>query len=140
MKIALELAVCSVIGTAALIGYGKVWSWVTVDNFMFALISAIIMAIVLKSSVAFEKYAANACLRQSMAPKIKRFFSSWFILIGSKVIAMGAIVLLFGEQVKFSGPVDGVLSFYATIISVVILESLLYKSFGKKQPTEPAEA
>ena len=52
MKIALELAVCSVIGTAALIGYGHVWSRVTVDNFIFALISAIIMAIVLKSSVA----------------------------------------------------------------------------------------
>ncbi|MGR4988724.1 hypothetical protein [Vibrio rotiferianus] len=140
MKVLLELAVCSVIGTAALIGYGHVWDWVTVDNILFALISAVIMAVVLKTSVAFEKFAANACLNQSTAPKIKRFFSSWFILIGSKVIAMGAIVMLFGEQVKFSGPVDGVLSFYATIISVVILESILYKSISKKEQAETVGA
>ncbi|WP_047043387.1 hypothetical protein [Vibrio mexicanus] len=126
-----ELLLCSAIGTGAMLGYGAVWNWVSVDSLIMAIVSAIIMALVLKSSVAFEKWAADKCLSQKALPKIKRFFSSWMILIGSKVIAMGAIVMLFGEQVQFSGPAGGVISFYITIISIVIIESLVLKSFNK---------
>lgn len=128
-----ETLLCSVIGTVALLVYGAFWTWVSVDNVAMAIISAIIMALVLKSSVAFEQWAACKCLSQKTLPKIKRFFSSWMILIGSKVIAMGAIVMLFEEQVSFSGPAGGVLSFYITIISIVIIESCLIKTWKKKK-------
>ncbi|MFZ3406990.1 hypothetical protein [Vibrio chagasii] len=128
MKIINELILCSVIGTIAMLSYGMVWSWVSVDSLLLAAISAVIMAVVLKSSVAFEQWAANLCLGQRTLPKVKRFFSSWFILIGSKVIAMGAIVLLFGERVEFAGPAGGVVAFYLTMISIVIIESLVVKS------------
>lgn len=128
MKIINELVLCSVIGTIAMLSYGIVWSWVSVDSFLLATISAVIMAVVLKSSVAFEQWAANLCLGQRTLPKLKRFFSSWFILIGSKVIAMGAIVLLFGEKVEFTGPAGGVVAFYLTIISIVVIESLVVRA------------
>lgn len=132
MNIMKELLLCSVIGTVAMLGYGAVWNWVSVDGLFMASISALIMAIVLKVSVSFEKWAAELCLNQQTMPKVKRFFSSWFILIGSKVVAMGAIVLLFGEQVQFSGPVGGVVAFYLTIISIVIIESFVLKVVAKK--------
>jgi hypothetical protein len=140
MKTVNELILCSLIGTFAMLGYGAVWNWVSVDGVFMALVSAIIMAVVLKSSVAFEKFAAVFCLKQSTLPKIKRFFSSWFILIGSKVVAMGAIVLLFDEQVQFSGPAGGVVAFYITIISIVILESLFLKTVTKKAAKEATPA
>ncbi len=57
-----ELLLCSGIGTVALLTYGAVWSWVSVDSVIFALVSAVIMAMVLKSSVAFEQWAACKCL------------------------------------------------------------------------------
>jgi hypothetical protein len=132
MKTANELILCSLIGTLAMLSYGAVWNWVSVDSVFMALVSAIIMAIVLKSSVAFEKFAASFCLKQTTLPKVKRFFSSWFILIGSKVVAMGAIVLLFDEQVQFSGPAGGVVAFYITIISIVILESVFLKTMNRR--------
>lgn len=133
MKIVNELILCSLIGTLAMLSYGAVWSWVSVDGVFMALVSAVIMALVLKSSVAFEKVVATFCLKQATLPKVKRFFSSWFILIGSKVVAMGAIVLLFDEQVKFAGPAGGVIAFYITIISIVIIESVFIKVI-KKNP------
>ncbi len=46
---------------------------------------------------------------------------------------MGAIVMLFGEQVSFTGPAGGVVSFYVTIISIVIIESLITKSAQKQK-------
>ncbi|MCU8155769.1 hypothetical protein M2H10_02825 [Vibrio vulnificus] len=136
MKKVNELILCSVIGTITMLACGGVWSWVSVDGVYMALVSAIIMALVLKSSVAFEKLVASFCLKQTTLPKVKRFFSSWFILIGSKVVAMGAIVLLFDEQVQFSGPAGGVVAFYITIISIVILESAFLKTIAKRAVTE----
>ncbi|ORT52152.1 hypothetical protein ST37_03895 [Vibrio sp. qd031] len=135
-----ELLLCSVIGTVAMLGYGVMWEWVVVDSLILAVISAIIMAIVLKSSVAFERWAAKLCLSQNKFPKVKRFFSSWFILIGSKVVAMGAIVVLFGEQVQFLGPAGGVVAFYLTIVSIVIAESLFIKSLSARQASATAQA
>lgn len=133
MKTINELVLCSVIGTMAMLAYGSVWDWVTVDSAAMAALSAVIMAIVLKSSVSFERWAANYFLSHKTLPKVKRFFSSWFILIGSKVVAMGGIVILFGEQVQFLGPASGVVAFYLTIISIVIIESLILKSLARKK-------
>ena len=130
-----ELLLCSTVGTIAMLSYGMVWDWVMVESLTLATVSAVIMAIVLKSSVAIERWAASVCLTQRKFPKVKRFFSSWFILIGSKVVAMGAIVVLFGEQVQFLGPAGGVIAFYLTIISIVIMESLLIKSLSLRQVT-----
>lgn len=138
MKIIKEMAICTLIGTVAMLAYGHFWSWVSVEGLLLAFGSSAIMAFVLKVSVSLEKFAATFCLRQSTLPKAKRFFSSWFILIGSKVAAMGAILVLFGEQVQFEGPLGGVLAFYITIVSIVILESLLFKT--KKTPAEPTTA
>ncbi|GEA51019.1 hypothetical protein VIN01S_18230 [Vibrio inusitatus NBRC 102082] len=115
--------------------YGQFWNWVVVEGLLLALGAAVIMAFVLKTSVWFESFAANLCLRQPRLPKIKRFFASWFILIGSKVVAMGAILFLFGERVQFDGPFGGVVAFYITIVSIVVFESLLFKKRNKPLPS-----
>ncbi|MEZ9710823.1 hypothetical protein AB4254_19305 [Vibrio breoganii] len=128
-----EILVCTLIGTIAMLAYGHFWSWVNVEGLLLAFGSAVIMAFVLKTSVWFERFAANLCLKQASLPKVKRFFSSWFILIGSKVVAMGAILFLFGERVQFEGPLGGVLAFYATIISIVIIESIWLKTRAKQR-------
>ncbi|MDN2480209.1 hypothetical protein [Vibrio agarivorans] len=133
MKNINELLLCSIIGTVAMLVYGSFWKWVTVNSVVMAAISAVIMAVVLKSSVTFERWAADYFLNQRTLPKVKRFFSSWFILIGSKVVAMGTIVFMFGDNVQFLGPASGVVAFYLTIISIVIFESLILKTIARRQ-------
>ncbi|OEF07319.1 hypothetical protein [Vibrio genomosp. F10] len=131
MKIVKEVAACSVIGTVVMVGYGIAWNWVTVENVGMGAISALIMAVIVKLSVAFEKITSEFCLRQKSLAKAKRVFTSWLILVGSKVVAMGAIVILFGEQVQFTGPVSGVVAFYLTIVSILLIESLIGKAITK---------
>ncbi|MGF1696227.1 hypothetical protein L4C54_11200 [Vibrio lamellibrachiae] len=131
MKMVKEVAACSVIGTVVMVGYGIAWNWVTVENVGMGAISALIMAVIVKLSVAFEKITSAFCLKQKSLAKAKRVFTSWLILVGSKVAAMGAIVILFGEQVQFSGPASGVVAFYLTIMSILIIESLLGKAINK---------
>ena len=133
MKLVKEIAACSVIGTVVMVGYGIAWNWVTVENVGMGAISALIMAIIVKLSVSLEKITSAFCLKQKMLAKAKRVFTSWLILVGSKVAAMGAIVILFGEQVQFSGPVSGVLAFYLTIMTILIIESVLSKVVSKRK-------
>ncbi|CAH0991285.1 hypothetical protein SIN8267_01387 [Sinobacterium norvegicum] len=139
MKMVKEVAACSVIGTVVMVGYGVAWSWVSVASIGMGAVSALIMAVIVKLSVAFEKITSAFCLQQQSWAKAKRVLTSWLILVGSKVAAMGAIVILFGDQVQFSGPVSGVLAFYLTIVSILIIESLISKT-AKRYRQQPVAA
>ena len=132
MKMVKEMAACSVIGTVVMVGYGVAWDWVTVESIGMGAISALIMAVIVKLSVAFEKMTSEFCLKQRSLAKPKRVFTSWLILVGSKVAAMGAIVIMFGEQVQFSGPASGVVAFYLTIMSILLIEAVIGRAFNKR--------
>lgn len=80
--------------------------------------------------VLMEKVNANFFTqRKTKKMRALRAFISMHSLIISKFIILGAIYLAFGEQVKFSGPLSGVIAFIVVIIVMVGVESILKRLY-----------
>ncbi len=57
-----------------------------------------------------------------MGAKVLRGLSTWAILIASKLVILEAINFAFGESVKFSGPIHGLVAFIIVVIAIIFAE------------------
>jgi len=60
--------------------------------------------------------------KTGLGAKVLRGLSIWAILIASKLVILEAINFAFGESVKFSGPIHGLLAFVIVVIAIIIAE------------------
>ncbi|CAM2862133.1 hypothetical protein [Vibrio rarus] len=141
MKLVKDIVGCSLIGTVTILAYGRYWDWVVVvhgvSGIILTFFSALIIAFILKTSAGFTQLSNQLCLAQQSLPSMKRFFSAWFIWFGSKIVAMGAILFLFGEYVQFHGPLVGIVAFFLTVLSIATFEWVLLQAPRSKQRNTP---
>ena len=74
--------------------------------------------------------------KEGLSPKIKRGLSTYVILVGSKFIMLEAVNIMFGDKVQFTGPLNGVVAFFAVIFVIIIAETIvgkIYFALGDKQ-------
>ncbi|MCW8328859.1 hypothetical protein MD588_08560 [Photobacterium sp. SDRW27] len=110
--------------------FEEYWSYVTIQSFTISLAAAILLQLLLKLSIAAEHHLANYFKsKEGLAPKIFRGFSTYIILVGSKIIMLEAINILFGDKVVFSGPLNGVVAFFAVIFVILITEITVSKIY-----------
>ncbi|RJG40288.1 hypothetical protein [Motilimonas pumila] len=122
-----ELLLCSVITLAVVVTFHSVWDWVTIAHYQAALGMSVILSVILKGAISFEKVAAAYLLKQQTLPKLKRGIASYIILVGSKFLAMAVIGATFQQAIMFTGALNGLIAFFAVIFAVLGIESLVPK-------------
>ena len=63
--------------------------------------------------------------------KTLRILTAWAILFISKFIILGAVNFLFGDDIVFSGPLHGVVSFIVVVITMLAAEQAIIKLYRK---------
>lgn len=99
------------------------WDLIAIPSFTVALFVAILLQLGLALCIKAEHATAAYFLRQpGVRGKTLRIVSSYLIIAGGKFAIMGAILLLFGDRVRFDGPLHGTVAFVALVLVVLIAE------------------
>lgn len=113
---------------------------VFIDSFTTSLLAAIVLQALLKLTIALEhRVGAFFKSRPGGFMTFLRFFFAWLVLFGSKFVILEAITLFFGDDVRFTGRFNGIVTLIVVIVAMLIAEELvvrLYRKLGDK----PAEA
>jgi len=100
------------------------WDRVVIDSFTITLLTACVLQMLLKLTIALERRLAkyfNA--KQGKAAKAMRWFVSWLIVFSSKFVILGVIGLVFGDHVDFGG----IIPFFAVVFGILIAEAVATK-------------
>ena len=110
--------------------FAEYWEYVTASSFTILLLAAVLLQILLKLTIVLEHWVAaffNA--RPGGFNKFMRFFGAWLILFGSKFVILQAVVLAFGDRLRFGGPFDGVVALIVVVVVMLAIEAILVKVY-----------
>lgn len=110
--------------------FDEYWDFVNIESFTISFAAAILLQLLLKLSINAEHRIADYFKsKPGTAPKIYRGLSSYAILVGSKFVMLEAINLMFGDKVSFSGPLNGVVAFFAVVFTILVAEIVVSKIY-----------
>ncbi|KDN30477.1 membrane protein [Vibrio fortis] len=110
--------------------FDEYWEYVNIESFTISFIAAILLQLLLKLSIGLEhKIADYFKNKPGTAPKVYRGISTYIILVGSKFVMLEAINILFGDKVSFTGPLNGVVAFFAVVFVILISEIVVSKIY-----------
>ena len=105
---------------------------VHVDSFSIALLAAVVLQALLKLTIAVEhRVLALFKGKVGAAWKGLKFFVAWLILFGSKFVILEALVLVFGDRVRFEGLWHGIIWLIAVAVTMVVVEELIVRFYRK---------
>jgi hypothetical protein len=110
------------------------WEHVAAASFTVILLAAVVLQVLLKLTIVLEhKVAAFFNARPRGFNKFMRFFTAWLILFGSKFVILEALVLAFGDGLRFGGPFHGIVALIAVVVAMLAVEAALvmfYRRLG----------
>lgn len=110
------------------------WSWISIKSFTVSVFVSIILLFGLMLLLNVEKKTADYFKEKpGVGPKVMRGVSSYILLVGGKFVIMGAIALVFGDLVTFSGPFHGAIAFIGVVTAVLVADGIakkIYLSLG----------
>jgi len=110
--------------------FEEYWAYVTIHSFTISLLAAMLLQALLKLSIKAEHAIASYFKsKPGLGPKVYRWISSYAVLVIAKLVMLGAINQLFGDQVKFTGPFHGLVAFIVVIFAIIIAEALIGKIY-----------
>jgi hypothetical protein len=110
--------------------FAEYWEYVTVNSFTIMLLAAALLQILLKLTIVLEhRVAAFFNARPGGFNKFMRFFTAWLILFGSKFVILEAVVLAFGDRLRFGGPLHGVVALIVVVVVMLVVEAVLVKVY-----------
>ncbi len=112
--------------------FAEYWEYVTADSFTIILLAAVLLQILLKLTIVLEHWVAaffNA--RPGGFNKFMRFFGAWVVLFGSKFVILEAVVLAFGDRLRFGGPFHGVVALIVVVVVMLVVEAVLVKFYRR---------
>jgi hypothetical protein len=105
---------------------------VSASSFTVTLLAAAILQVLLKLTIVLEhKVAAYYNAKPGGFNKFMRFFTAWLILFGSKFVILEALVLAFGDRLKFGGPFHGIVALIVVVVAMLVAEVILVKIYRK---------
>lgn len=120
--------------------FDEYWDFVNIESFTISFAAAILLQLLLKLSINAEHRIADYFKsKPGTAPKIYRGLSSYAILVGSKFVMLEAINLMFGDKVSFSGPLNGVVAFFAVVFTILVAEIVVSKIYFALSDKETAQ-
>ncbi len=112
--------------------FAEYWEYVTADSFTIILLAAVLLQVLLKLTIVLEHWVAaffNA--RPGGFNKFMRFFGAWVVLFGSKFVILEAVVLAFGDRLRFGGPFHGVVALIVVVVVMLVVEAVLVKVYRR---------
>lgn len=110
--------------------FAEFTSYIFIESFSIALMVAILLQLLLKVTIAGEHKLANYFKsKPGTAPKVYRAITTYIILVGSKIIMLEAVNIVFGDAINFSGPFDGIVAFFVLIFGILIAEFIVSKIY-----------
>ena len=114
--------------------FDEFWVLVTVEPFSVSVLAAVLLQVLLRATLVLEhKVAGYFNARSGGFARFMRFFTAWLILFGSKFVMLGAIDFAFGDDVLFTGPLHGVVSFIVVVMVMLAAEEItvrIYRRLG----------
>lgn len=112
------------------------WDHVWVDSFTTSLLTAIVLQVLLKLTIAVEhQVAAFFKRRPGRWMTFCRFFFAWVVLFGSKFVILEALSFAFGDDVRFAGPFHGIVALIVVVVVMLVAEEAivrLYRALGTR--------
>ena len=114
--------------------FAEYWQHVFVSSFTIGLLAAVLLQILLKLTIVVEHRVAvffNA--RPGGLNKFLRFFCAWLVVFGCKFVILKALVLAFGDRLRFGGPFDGIVALIVVVMAMLAVEAAivwLYRRMG----------
>ena len=112
--------------------FAEYWEYVTANSFTILLLAAVLLQVLLKLTIVLEHWVAaffNA--RPGGFNKFMRFFGAWVVLFGSKFVILEAVVLAFGDRLRFGGPFHGVVALIVVVVVMLVVEAVLVKLYRR---------
>jgi len=121
--------------------FDEFWELVTVDPFSVSVLAAILLQVLLKATLVLEhKVAGWFSAKSGSFARFMRFFTAWLILFGSKFAMLGAIDFAFGDDVLFTGPLHGVVSFIIVVMVMLAAEEIAVRIYRRLDRHASADA
>ena len=99
------------------------WDAVVIDSFTISLLTAILLQVLLKATLAIERRIATYFeARPGRSSLILRILATWLVLLGSKFVILEIVDIVFGEHVEFGGVVPFIVVVVALLLAEAILE------------------
>jgi len=110
--------------------FAQYWDQVRVGSFTIMLLSAALLQLLLKVTIALEhRFAAFFSARPGGFAKFMRFFSAWVVLFGSKFAILEALTFAFGEGLHFAGPFHGIVTLIVVVVAMLVVEAAIVKFY-----------
>jgi hypothetical protein len=114
--------------------FAEHWDAVYVDNFTITLAAAVLLQVLLRTTMAIEHRVAEFWkAKPGSLATFMRYFSAWLILFGSKFAILEAVSFAFGDKIEFRGPLHGVVAIIVVLVVMVLAElffSRIYHRLG----------
>ena len=112
--------------------FAEYWEYVVVDSFTIMLLAAVLLQVLLKLTIVLEhQVAAYFNARPGGFDKFMRFFTAWVVLFGSKFVILEALVLAFGDRLRFGGPFHGIVALIVVVVVMLVVEAVLVKLYRR---------
>ncbi|MDN5848574.1 MAG: hypothetical protein L0H63_02905 [Nitrococcus sp.] len=106
--------------------------YVAVDSFTISLFVALVLQILLKLTLALEhRVAAFFNARQGSFARFMRVFAAWLLLFGSKFVILEVLAFVFSDSLRFSGPLDGLVTLIGVIITMILAEEAVVQFYRR---------
>jgi hypothetical protein len=105
---------------------------VTIDSFTVSLLAAVLLQVLLKLTIAVEhRVALYFKARPGRLMTFFRFFFAWLVLFGSKFVILEALTLAFGDNVRFEGRFNGIVTLIVVIVAMLVAEEAIVRLYRK---------
>jgi hypothetical protein len=112
--------------------FAEYWEHVVVGSFTIMLLAAALLQVLLKLTIALEhRVAAFFNARPGGFAKFMRYFTAWVVLFGSKFVILEALVLAFGDRLRFGGPFHGIVALIVVVVAMLVVEAVLVKFYRR---------
>jgi hypothetical protein len=101
------------------------WDRIVIDSYTIALLTAILLQVALKATLAIEhRIAAFFRQRSGSGAMALRLLATWAVLFGSKIVILEAVDLIFGDHVDLGGLIPFIVLVVAILAAEAIIERL----------------
>ena len=105
---------------------------VVFDSFTVSLFAALVLQVLLKSTMVLEHRIANYFkAKRGAFAKFMRYFSAWLVLFGSKFVILEVIDVAFGDSVEFGGPLHGIVYLILVLVAMLVAEETVVRIYRR---------
>ena len=111
--------------------FSEYWDSVLIDTFTTSLLAAILLQLLFQVTIVVEHHIVDYFKSKSgTGARVLGLLSTWIALFIFKLIILGIINFVFGDQVVFSGVLDGVVAFIVVVIAIIAAQQIIIRIYN----------